>query len=365
MSARETTPGLGTPAKAAPAGSATGSATGTVNKIGLTKQDYKGLPSTMCPGCGHNSISEGILAAFYELGISPYHVVKMSGIGCSSKTPAYFLHSSHGFNAVHGRMPSVATGANLANRKLIVLGVSGDGDSASIGLGQMIHCFRRNVNMVYIVENNGTYGLTKGQFSATADLDSTDHYGSPNEQAPLDLPMMAIISGCSFVARGFSGDRKQMMPLLKAAIAHEGTAFLDIMSPCVTFNDHAGSTKSYEYIQEHDEKLHDIDFIEDKQEIKVDYAEGSVREVRLHDGSLMRLKKLDEDYDPTSKFQALQVLEKAAQEKEVVTGLCYFDKNRKDQVNALNIVDTPLYQLGERDLRPTKEDLAAFMKELR
>src|SRR3989338_2532388 len=352
--------------KSPPAVSAAGSSTtGTVNKIGLTKHDYKGLPSTMCPGCGHNSISEGVLAAFYELGISPYHVVKMSGIGCSSKTPAYFLHSSHGFNSVHGRMPSVATGANLANRKLIVLGVSGDGDSASIGLGQMIHCLRRNTNMVYIIENNGTYGLTKGQFSATADMGSTDHYGAPNEQAPLDLPMMAIISGCSFVARGFSGDRKQMMALLKAAIAHEGTAFLDIMSPCVTFNYHPGSTKSYEYVQEHDEKLHDIDFIEDKKEIKVDYAAGDVREVQLHDGSIMRLKKLGIDYDPTDKFQALQILEKAAEAKEVVTGLCYFDKTRKDLVHALNMVETPLYQLGEKDLRPTAQDLANFMKELK
>ncbi|MBI2608046.1 MAG: 2-oxoacid:ferredoxin oxidoreductase subunit beta [Deltaproteobacteria bacterium] len=332
------------------------------NRIGLTKKDYKGLPSTMCPGCGHNSISEGILTAFYELGVSPYQVAKMSGIGCSSKTPAYFLHSSHGFNAVHGRMPSVATGAALANRNLIVLGVSGDGDSASIGIGQMIHSMRRNTKMIYIVENNGTYGLTKGQFSATADVGSTDHYGLPNDQSALDLPMLAIISGCKFVARGFSGDRKQMLALLKAAIHHDGLAFLDIMSPCVTFNDHPGSTKSYEYVKAHDEKLHEIDFIEEKTEINVEFEEGTYRDVSLHDGSIMRLKKLDRDYDPSSKLQALGVLQEAFDKKEVVTGLIYYDKNSVDQAEALKLPQVPLHEYGAKELRPSKEALTEFLK---
>jgi len=336
--------------------------TEATNKIGLPKKDYKGLPSTMCPGCGHNSISEGVLSAFYELGVSPYHVAKMSGIGCSSKTPAYFLHSSHGFNSVHGRMPSVATGAALANRNLIVLGVSGDGDSASIGLGQMIHSMRRNTKIIYIVENNGTYGLTKGQFSATADVGSTDHYGVPNDQSALDLPMLAIISGCKFVARGFSGDRKQMLALLKAAIHHDGLAFLDIMSPCVTFNDHPTSTKSYEYVKAHDEKLHEIDFIEDKKEISVEYEEGSYRDVPLHDGSIMRLKKLEHDYDPTSKIQALSVLQEAFKKKEVVTGLVYYDKDSLGQARALKLPQTPLHAFGAKELRPSHEELKEFLK---
>src|SRR3989338_1714700 len=303
--------------KSPPAVSTAGSSTtGTVNKIGLTKHDYKGLPSTMCPGCGHNSISEGVLAAFYELGISPYHVVKMSGIGCSSKTPAYFLHSSHGFNSVHGRMPSVATGANLANRKLIVLGVSGDGDSASIGLGQMIHCLRRNTNMVYIIENNGTYGLTKGQFSATADVGSTSHYGEPNVLPPIDCAALAMQMGATFVARSFSGDRKQLIPLLKAAVAHRGTAILDVMSPCVTFNDHGGSTKSYAYVKEHDIALHEIDFVPSSPQIEVDIPPGQTQEVTMHDGSVIVLKKLQENYDVTNRLVAIQTLEKAANEKQ-------------------------------------------------
>ncbi len=336
-----------------------------INKIKLTKKDYGGLPSTMCPGCGHDSISQGIISTFYELGIPPYKVAKLSGIGCSSKTPAYFLHSSHAFNTVHGRMPSVATGANVANRNLIVFGVSGDGDSANIGIGQFIHLFRRNVNMVYVVENNGTYGLTKGQFSATADVGSTDHYGVPNEQSSIDLPMLAILAGCGFVGRGFSGDRQQMVPLIKAALSHEGTAFLDIMSPCVTFNDHIGSTKSYEYVKEHDEKLHDIDFIEDKAEIKVEYEEGHTKDVVLHSGATIRLKKLDGDYDPTNKLQALEVLEVAAEKKEIVTGLVYYNKNRKDHVHSLNLTESPLFGLHEKDLRPSKEDLEAYMKSLK
>ncbi|MBI2026959.1 MAG: 2-oxoacid:ferredoxin oxidoreductase subunit beta [Deltaproteobacteria bacterium] len=320
----------------------------------------------MCPGCGHDSISQGIISTFYELGIPPYQVVKLSGIGCSSKTPAYFLHPSHGFNAVHGRMPSVATGANVANRNLIVFGVSGDGDSASIGIGQMIHAIRRNTNMVYVVENNGTYGLTKGQFSATSDTGVPDHWGVKNDQTAIDLPMLAIISGCSFVGRAFSGDRKQMVPLLKAALAHEGCAFIDIMSPCVTFNDHPGSTKSYEYVKEHDEKLHDIDFIEEKSEIKIDYDEGSIRKVTLHDGSIITLKKLDTvDYDPSNKVNALKTLEEAYQKMEIVTGLIYFNESRKDLVSHLKLPKKPLIEFGEKDLRPSQQALGELMKSLK
>src|SRR5690242_19204881 len=268
------------------------------NAVGYTRRDYEGAISTLCAGCGHDSISAAIIQAFYELDIEPHRVAKLSGIGCSSKTPTYFLGNSHGFNSVHGRMPSVLTGAALANRDLVYLGVSGDGDSASIGLGQFAHSLRRGVNMVYVVENNGVYGLTKGQFSATADKGSKSKKGAVNADAPIDMVAMALQLGATFVARSFSGDKAQLVPLLKAAIRHRGAAFLDVISPCVAFNNHAGSTKSYDFVREHNESVNRLDFMPQRDEITADYAPGTLREVRQHDGSMLRLRKLHEDYDP-------------------------------------------------------------------
>ena len=275
------------------------------NALGYTRRHYEGPVSTLCAGCGHDSISAAIVQACFELDLPPHRIAKMSGIGCSSKTPTYFLGQSHGFNSVHGRMPSVATGANLANRDLIYLGVSGDGDSASIGLGQFAHCLRRGVNMVYIVENNGVYGLTKGQFSATADTGSKSKKGLSNADQPIDLVSMALLLGATFVARGFSGDKRQLVPLLKAAIRHRGAAFLDVISPCVAFNNHAGSTKSFDYVREHNEAVNAIDWIEGRDEIVADYEAGAVSDVTQHDGTIIRLRKLDADYDPTDKLAAM------------------------------------------------------------
>src|SRR5438105_10912093 len=275
------------------------------NALGLTRRDYEGTVSTLCAGCGHDSISAAIIQACWELAIQPHRVAKLSGIGCSSKTPTYFLGQSHGFNSVHGRMPSVLTGANLANRDLIYLGVSGDGDSASIGLGQFAHAIRRGVNMVYIVENNGVYGLTKGQFSATADRGSKSKRGVINNDNSIDLVAMALQLGASFVGRSFSGDKTQLVPLIKAAIEHQGAAFIDCISPCVAFNNHPGSTKSFDYVREHNEAVNAIDWIEGRREILVDYAPGTVEEVTQHDGSVLRLHKIEEDYDPTNRTSAL------------------------------------------------------------
>src|SRR6059036_3589232 len=269
------------------------------NKIGYTRRDYEGKVSTLCAGCGHDSISAALIQAFWELDIQPHKVAKLSGIGCSSKTPDYFLGNSHGFNTVHGRMPSVLTGANLANRELIYLGVSGDGDSASIGLGQFAHIMRRGVNMTYILENNGVYGLTKGQFSATADAGSKSKRGVVNADAPVDTVSLALIMGATFVARSFSGDKAQLIPLVKAAIAHEGAAFIDVISPCVAFNNHPGSTKSYDYVREHNESVSRIDFIAAGQEITADYGPGEAVDVRQHDGTFLRLRRLHADYDAT------------------------------------------------------------------
>src|SRR6188472_735573 len=276
-----------------------------VNKLGYTRRDYEGAISTLCAGCGHDSISAALIQAFYELDIEPHRVAKLSGIGCSSKTPTYFLGNSHGFNSVHGRMPSVLTGAALANRDLIYLGVSGDGDSASIGLGQFAHVLRRGVNMVYVVENNGVYGLTKGQFSATADKGSKSKRGAVNNDEPIDLVLLALALGATFVARGFSGDKAQLVPLLKAAVAHRGAAFIDVVSPCVAFNNHPGSTKSYDYVREHNDAVNRLDFWPSRDAITVDYSEDAVIEVPQHDGSVLRLRKTDPEYDPTDRVGAM------------------------------------------------------------
>src|ERR671924_715488 len=278
------------------------------NRIGLAVMDYRGGKTTLCAGCGHNAISERIIDAMYEMGVKPERVAKLSGIGCSSKSPAYFMSRSHAFNAVHGRMPSVATGAVLANRHLVALGVSGDGDTASIGIGQFVHLMRRNLPIIYIIEDNGVYGLTKGQFSATADLGSKLKSGVINDLPPIDTCALAIELGATFVGRSFSGDKKQLLSMLKAAIAHKGTVMLDVVSPCVTFNDHEGSTKSYKYMKDHEEPLQDINLIPAFEEIDVDYDPGTTVDVTMHDGSHLRLRKLEEDYDPTNKINAVKRL---------------------------------------------------------
>ncbi len=335
----------------------------TLNRIGLSRDAYKGLPSTLCAGCGHNSITNHIVKSLYELGVEPHRLAKMSGIGCSSKTPTYFVESAHGFNGVHGRMPAIATGANVANRELVVLGVSGDGDSMSIGLGQFMHLVRRNVNCTYIIEDNGTYGLTKGQFSATADVGSVQKKGSVNTFQPIDPCAVALSIGCSFVARSFSGDGKQLVPLLKAAISHQGTALLDVISPCVTFNDHDGSTKSYSWVKEHDETIHDVSFIPYFQEIEVDYEPGETKDVELHDGSHLRLKKVGEDYDPTDPIRAMQVIQESRERGHLLTGLLYIDEDMPDFVSHEGLTKTPLRDLGESDLRLTREQFDSFLAE--
>jgi 2-oxoglutarate ferredoxin oxidoreductase subunit beta len=335
------------------------------NKVGYTRRDYEGKISTLCAGCGHDSISAAIVQACWELDIEPHRVAKLSGIGCSSKTPDYFLGNSHGFNSVHGRMPSVLTGANLANRELLYLGVSGDGDSASIGLGQFAHVMRRGVNMVYIVENNGVYGLTKGQFSATADKGSKSKRGVANTDEPLDMIGMALLLGATFVARGFSGDKQQLVPIIKAAIEHQGAAFIDVISPCIAFNNHAGSTKSYEYVRQHNEAVNRLDFIESRQEITADYEPGTVTEVRQHDGSVLRLRKLAADYDATDRIKVMNYLQERGAAGEVVTGLLYVDPASVDLHVHMNTVDTPLNQLGARDLSPGSVELDRINASLR
>jgi 2-oxoglutarate ferredoxin oxidoreductase subunit beta len=322
------------------------------NTVGYTRRDYEGTVSTLCAGCGHDSISAAIVQACWELDIEPHRVAKLSGIGCSSKTPTYFLGNSHGFNSVHGRMPSVLTGANLANRDLIYMGVSGDGDSASIGLGQFAHSMRRGINMVYIVENNGVYGLTKGQFSATADRGSKSKRGIANTDEPLDMIGMALLLGATFVARSFSGDKKQLVPLVKAAVRHRGAAFIDIISPCVAFNNHSGSTKSYDYVREHNEAVNRLDFIEEKSEITAEYAPGEVIDVAQHDGSVVRLRKLAPEYDPTDRIKVMNYLQERAAAGEVVTGLLYVQPGAADLHDHLNTVETPLNRLSERELCP-------------
>ncbi len=322
------------------------------NKVGYTRRDYEGKVSTLCAGCGHDSISAAIIQAAWELDIQPHRVAKLSGIGCSSKTPDYFLGNSHGFNTVHGRMPSVLTGANLANRDLIYLGVSGDGDSASIGIGQFAHVMRRGVNMTYILENNGVYGLTKGQFSATADRGSKSKRGVVNSDSAIDTVSLALLMGATFVARSFSGDKKQLVPLVKAAIAHPGAAFIDVISPCVAFNNHAGSTKSYDYMREHNEVVNRLDFWPNREEITVDYNEGDVIDVPQHDGSIVRLRKTHPEYDPTNRINAATLISEHAAKGEVITGLLYVHPEAEDLHAHLHTVDTAFNKLGAKDLCP-------------
>jgi 2-oxoglutarate ferredoxin oxidoreductase subunit beta len=335
------------------------------NRLGYTRRDYEGKISTLCAGCGHDSISAAIIQACWELDIEPHRVAKLSGIGCSSKTPDYFLGSSHGFNTVHGRMPSVLTGANLANRDLIYLGVSGDGDSASIGLGQFAHVMRRGVNMTYIVENNGVYGLTKGQFSATADQGSKSKRGVVNTDSPIDMVSLALQLGASFVGRSFSGDKQQLVPLIKAALAHPGAAFIDVLSPCVAFNNHAGSTKSYDYVREHNEAVNRIDFMPRRTEITTDYAPGSVTEVVQHDGSVLRLRKIAEDYDASDRIGAMNFVQGHQARGEIVTGLLYLDPEADDLHAHLNTVELPLNRLDEAALCPGASMLERINASLR
>ena len=332
-----------------------------VNLLGLERGDYRGNPSTLCAGCGHDSISSQIIAAAFDLALQPHRIIKMSGIGCSSKSTAYFINRAHGFNALHGRMPSVATGAILANRQELAIAVSGDGDTGSIGIGQFKHLMRRNVPMTYVVENNGVYGLTKGQFSATADVGQKLKYAGLNELPPLDLCIEALVAGCGFVARSFAGDAKQVRELLKAALSFEGTAVVDIISPCVTFNNHEDSTKSYPYGKAHEERLHDITFIAQREEITVDYEPGTVQEVRLHDGPVIQLRKLDASRDPTDRLGALRLLEEARAKQEFITGLIYLDESRPTLPDLLDLPETPLVHLPEEMLRPSKESLDGIM----
>jgi 2-oxoglutarate ferredoxin oxidoreductase subunit beta len=335
------------------------------NELGFTRRDYEGSISTLCAGCGHDSISGAIIQAAFELAIPPHRVAKLSGIGCSSKTPDYFLGASHGFNSVHGRMPSVLTGANLANRDLIYLGVSGDGDSASIGFGQFAHCLRRGVNMVYIVENNGVYGLTKGQFSATADKGSKSKKGVGNQDSPLDLVGMAMLLGASFVARSFSGDKEQLVPLVKAALKHRGAAFIDCISPCVAFNNHPDSTKSFDYVRAHNEAANSLDVIEGRREIVIDHAPGTLELVTQHDGSVLALRKLAADYDPTDKLGAMTHLQERQAVGEIVTGLLYVDPDAEDLHAKIDTVEAPLNSLGEAELIPGKAALEKYNAALR
>ena len=336
-----------------------------VNRIGLEVIGYKGARTTLCAGCGHNAISERIVECFFEMGISPMRVAKFSGIGCSSKSPAYFLGLSHGFNAVHGRAAAVATGAMLANRNLLGLLVAGDGDTASIGLGQFMHLLRRNLPLIYIIEDNGVYGLTKGQFSATADLGSTLKTGVVNDMPPIDCCLLGIEMGATLVARSFSGDKRQLQALLKAAIAHKGLSLIDVVSPCVTFNDHLGSTKSYAYMKDHDHLLHEVSFVPAYEDISIEMGEGETRDVELHDGSTIRLKKLDRDYDPTEKLNAIRAIHESAKAREVVTGLLYVNPRERNFVELLNLIDEPLATLPESRTRPPREALAQIMEELR
>jgi 2-oxoglutarate ferredoxin oxidoreductase subunit beta len=333
------------------------------NSVGLAKADYGGGPSTLCVGCGHNSIANQVIQVAFELALKPNEVIKLSGIGCSSKSPAYFLGMSHGFNSLHGRMPSLGTGALMANRSLRALGVSGDGDTGSIGLGQFKHLLRRNVRMTYVVENNGVYGLTKGQFSATADEGQELKYAGRNELPAIDICLEAIAAGCGFVARSFAGDAKQVRELLKAALSHRGTAVVDIISPCVAFNNEDDSTKSYGYGREHERPLHELGFVPIAEEIVLEGQEpGEVRVVELHDGSRLTLRKLEEEYDASDRPNAIDRLIRAQEEREFITGLLYYDSSRPDLAESSRLVDTPLSELGEDRLRPGRDVLERLMR---
>jgi len=335
------------------------------NAIGYTRRDYEGAVSTLCAGCGHDSISAAIVQACFDLDIEPHRVAKLSGIGCSSKTPDYFLGNSHGFNSVHGRMPSVLTGAALANRSLLYLGVSGDGDSASIGLGQFAHAMRRGVNMTYLVENNGVYGLTKGQFSATADKGSANKRGVVNADNPIDLVALALQLGASYVGRSFSGDKEQLVPLIKGALRHRGAAFIDIISPCVTFNNHSGSTRSYDFVREHNEAVNRVEVMLPHGPIETSYSLGSLRRIVQHDGSILLLRKLGVDYDSTDRIAAMNYLQERHALGEIVTGLLYIDPGADDLHAHLNTVERPLNQLGEAELCPGTQALQAINQSLR
>lgn len=335
------------------------------NALGFTRRDYEGKVSTLCAGCGHDSISAAVVQACFEIDLEPHRLAKLSGIGCSSKTPDYFLGASHGFNTVHGRMPSVLTGANLANRELIYLGVSGDGDSASIGLGQFAHAMRRGVNMAYIVENNGVYGLTKGQFSATADKGSKSKKGVVNSDSGIDLVGLALQLGATFVGRSFSGDKEQLVPLIKAALRHKGAAFIDVLSPCIAFNNHKGSTKSFDWVREHNEAVNRLDVMVGRMAVRASYEPGSLTEVTQHDGSVLLLRKVAEDYDPTDHTGAINYLQKAHAAGEIVTGLLYVDPQADDLHDALNTVKTPLNRLSDRELVPSGASLDKINAALR
>jgi 2-oxoglutarate ferredoxin oxidoreductase subunit beta len=335
------------------------------NRIGLELSVYRGSKTTLCAGCGHNAISERILNAFYEMGVDPVNVLKFSGIGCSSKSPSYFLSPSHGFNSVHGRMPSVATGAMLANRTMLGIGVSGDGDTGAIGVGQFVHMMRRNLPFIYIIEDNGCYGLTKGQFSPTADLGSKAKNGVANELPPIDTCSLAIELGASFVARSFSGDKKQLAAVLQAAIAHRGTAMIDVLSPCVTFNDHAGSTKSYAYVKDHDEVLGDVAFVPYFDDIEVEYDAGTTTTVEMHDGSHLFLTKVADDYNPTDRLAAIRLLQETSRRGEFATGVIYVEPDKEDFIDVMGLVDEPLALLPADSLRPPKAVLDEIMDELR
>ena len=332
-----------------------------INKIGLTKKDYKGAPTTLCQGCGHNSILSQITSACFEMGMLPEDIVKFSGIGCSSKAPTYMLSRSFGFNSLHGRMPSIATGALLGDASLTGLGMSGDGDSASIGMGQFKHIIRRNVRMVYIIANNGVYGLTKGQLSATSEIGLTLKKQGTNELEPIDICLEAMASNATFVARAFSGDPKQVKTLIKAAIHHNGTAILDIISPCVTFNNQDTSMHSYTWGRDHKEPIHDISFIPARDEIMIeDYEDGTVQDVIMHDGSKVRLRKLDRSYDPTNRMAAVRIIEESNANEQLLTGLIYVDPSRPSLTDMLNLTDTPLNRLSAEYMRPAKETLATI-----
>ena len=336
-----------------------------INRIGLEVLTYRGEKTTLCAGCGHNAISERIIDAFFDMGVDPSSVIKLSGIGCSSKSPAYFLGGSHGFNAVHGRMPSVGTGAVMANKKMIAIGTSGDGDTGAIGVGQFVHMMRRNLPFIYIIEDNGCYGLTKGQFSPTADLGSKLKTGVVNDLPPIDTCALAIELGATFVARSFSGDKKQLLAILKSALSHRGTAMIDVISPCVTFNDHEGSTKSYAYARDHDEPLGEINFVPYFEDIEVDYEPGTTQEVLLHDGSKLLLKKLDENYNPTDRLQALRILHETARRDEFATGLLYVEPDKADFIELLNLVEEPLASLTADRVRPPRKAFKEMMENLR
>jgi 2-oxoglutarate ferredoxin oxidoreductase subunit beta len=327
------------------------------NKLGLSSRDYEGAVSTLCAGCGHDSVTAAIIQAVFELGIEPHMLAKMSGIGCSSKTPTYFVSQSHGFNSVHGRMPSVTTGANAANRDLTYIGVSGDGDSLSIGVGQFVHAIRRNVNMCYVIENNGVYGLTKGQFSASADIGSKPKKGDPNNQEPIDPVSTALSLGATYIARSFSGDKEQLVPLLKGALMHRGFALVDIVSPCVTFNDHEGSTKSYAHTRQFYHHVVDIDYIQPAEEIKASYEEGEAMPLEMHDGSTIVLRKVDKDYDLTSRASAFGYLRERFNAGEITTGLLYLDESRAEMHELSGNVETPLSQLAFDGLNPGSAEL--------